>query len=66
MRRHPTGTALRTKVAQVAPVLRNAAAGMWSAPGLKERYPEYLKAMYGVILKSLARARKRADSHAGG
>jgi hypothetical protein len=52
-RQRSTGAAVRTKFAQAAPALRGAAADVWRLPGLKRRYPEYLRAMHGVIRASV-------------
>jgi hypothetical protein len=56
--------ALRTVIAQAAPVLRRAAASLWLEPGLERRYVEYLYAMHGVVRASvplMAVAASRCD-----
>lgn len=47
------GAALRTTLDLVTPTLRLAAARLWSAPLLAERYPVYLRAMHGVVRASV-------------
>jgi hypothetical protein len=44
------------------PVVRAAARDLWSAPGLRERYPVYLAAMYGVIRSSVPLMRTAVDA----
>jgi Iron-containing redox enzyme len=44
---------LRTTFAQAEPALAAAAAQLWRLPGLGDRYPEYLRTMYGVIKASV-------------
>ncbi|MFY1669894.1 iron-containing redox enzyme family protein [Plantactinospora sp. WMMB334] len=44
---------LRTTFGQAMPALEAAAAQVWQLPGLRERYPEYLRAMHGVIRASV-------------
>lgn len=51
--RQSTAATLRTKLAQATPLLRAAAAGLWQPAGLSRRYPEYLRAMHGVIRASV-------------
>jgi hypothetical protein len=51
--RQPTGAAVRAKFALAAPALRAAAAELWRGPGLRQRYPGYLRAMHGVIRASV-------------
>lgn len=46
-------TALRTKLALATPALRTMSATLWQEAGLRERYPEYLRAMHGVIRASV-------------
>lgn len=46
-------TRLRAVLDQAEPALRAAAAELWSAPGLTERYPRYLEAMHGVLRASV-------------
>jgi hypothetical protein len=47
------GTALSVKLALTAPALRAAAADLWRRPGLRARYPRYLRAMHAVIRASV-------------
>jgi hypothetical protein len=47
------GTALGVKLALTAPALRAAAADLWLRPGLRHRYPLYLRAMHAVIRASV-------------
>lgn len=49
----PVAARLRAVLDQAEPALRGAAAGLWSSPGLSERYPRYLEAMHGVLLASV-------------
>jgi hypothetical protein len=49
----PVAARLRAVLDQAEPALRGAAAGLWSAPGLGERYPRYLQAMHGVLRASV-------------
>jgi Iron-containing redox enzyme len=51
--RPAAGKVLRIKLEQADPVLRAAAAALWWADGLGERYPRYLWAMHGVIRASV-------------
>lgn len=44
---------LRTTFDQATPALRVAAAQIWRRSGLRDRYPEYLRTMHGVIRASV-------------
>jgi hypothetical protein len=44
---------LRTTFAQAESALAKAAAQVWRQPGLRDRYPEYLRTMHGVIRASV-------------
>lgn len=48
-----TSAALRIKLAQAAPALQAATADLWQLPGLRDRYPEYLRTMHGVLRASV-------------
>jgi Iron-containing redox enzyme len=47
------GAELRAKLAVALPLLRATSARMWQAPGLRERYTEYLCAMHMVVRASV-------------
>ncbi|MFF3754893.1 iron-containing redox enzyme family protein [Streptomyces sp. NPDC002018] len=47
------GRALRTGLALAAPALGASTARLWRAPGLRERYTGYVRAMHGVIRASV-------------
>lgn len=49
----PAAFRLRTTFAQAMPAVQTAAAQVWRQPGLRERYPEYLRTMHGVIRASV-------------
>jgi hypothetical protein len=46
-------TALRAKFAAATPALRAAAAEVWRLPGVRARYPRYLRTMHGVLRASV-------------
>jgi hypothetical protein len=47
------GTALRVKLAEVAPTLRTASRRMWLSGPLSELYPAYLKTMHCIVRASV-------------
>jgi hypothetical protein len=47
------GTALRIKLALVAPALHAASGRLWEPPGLRDRYARYLQAMHFVLRASV-------------
>ncbi|MFE1959322.1 iron-containing redox enzyme family protein [Streptomyces sp. NPDC059479] len=47
------GQALRARLALTAPALGASTARLWRAPGLRERYAVYVRAMHGVIRASV-------------
>ena len=50
---HPPDLRVRTALGQAMPALRRAAAEVWQEPGVRDRYPAYLRVMHGVIRASV-------------
>ncbi|GAA4666465.1 hypothetical protein GCM10023347_18830 [Streptomyces chumphonensis] len=51
--RPAAGEALRARLRLTEPAVRAATAALWDAPGLAQRYPQYLRVMHGVVRASV-------------
>lgn len=56
------GTVLRPVLWLTYPLVRSAARSLWTAPGLRERYPAYLAVMHGLVRASVPLMEAAADS----
>lgn len=56
----PASAALRAYLAPAQPLLDTATARLWRDDGLRERYPDYLRAMHGVLRASVPLLREAA------
>jgi len=64
-RRPGAAEVLRAKLAQTEPAVAAVTAELWRSSGLDRRYPDYLRAMYGVVRASvplMERALLRCDA----
>jgi hypothetical protein len=54
-------TTLRPVLWMTFPLVRKAARSLWTAPGLRERYPAYLAVMHGLVRASVPLMEAAAD-----